>query len=447
MLFIDDMSCESSQHDAQRRSMIECRLHDLELLFQDCPPNDGNGDGNGDGPYSNSTRSTHNSQHKPLEPCSPRRLSRDAVIPAYIKSAIGRAFKKEYDKVVGNVDSGVIFQEFPDFRSAWKSGISTLRKFCQCTDPPYPDFDFGSVIAMLCVCSAMSKTIDENNSRAQKFGRQGSYYGHFQHDLDQWGTVLGEILSNQNTIPYHLALLTTQTIWDVKVYIFPPSMDILLDLDFLLSEANKEDTASEAAWGPNNLQGTSGHCGSVRYTWPYRSDTGKTAFWTTSVAFSILIVFLTWLRATTAGLETSEISEFLLGSDLLLTRFNTSPFLEIFPTRVKGSDQVLRNFFKMYSEVNELEITQQRQTPNTAQESSHAPGDSGLTCRWCEKEFPNKQNRVRHEKDVHGPKEACERCGKEYTARGFRTHHCPTEELSGPQSKRQKTSGSTRNGG
>ncbi|KAI0552785.1 hypothetical protein F4679DRAFT_533891 [Xylaria curta] len=444
-IFLANIRSMKMMDDTQRRSVIECWLYDLEFLFQDCPPNDGNG--NGDGPYSNSTWSTHDSQNRPPRPCSSRRPSPDAVVPAYIEDTIERAFKEEWDKVVGNVDLKEIFQCFPDFRSAWKSGVSTVRKLYQCTNPPYPNFDFGSVIAMLCVCSAISKTIDKNNSRAEKFGRRGSYYGHFKHDLERWCSLFREILWNQK-MSSQLAIWAVKTIWDVNFFFpvdtsgwrDPPIPNMSFSLDFLLRRADEEDTALEAAQSSNNLQGTSGHCEFVRCIWPYWSHTGKgrlIATWATSAAFSILFIFLTWLRALTAGLETSEISEFLLGSDHLLARSRTYAITST--TRLQRCDRILRNFFDME--------TARRRQPNTIQESSHASGDSGLACGQCGKTFSSKENRVRHEKDVHGPKKDCKRCGNEYTARGLQTHRCPSEELSGSQSKRRKTSSSRRNGG
>ncbi|KAI0972098.1 hypothetical protein F4678DRAFT_431198 [Xylaria arbuscula] len=470
------------------------RLEDWALDDDNC---------DGDNLCINNAGSTHDSQDKPSVRIAasgnnplrsiydlgmPKQPSRDATVLADIKGEIVRAFREEYIKVVHNIHDGAIRSCFQKFRSAWKCGIDTLREFCngESTD------SVGSVVAMLCVCSAMSRTIDANNTRAKRYDHQDTYSGHFNNDLQWWGLLFKNMPCNLRSF-----IIAVKALWDVDIderiggeafnYLYsidpahpyldtlPPfdcrnvdpaypylenlAQRLVLDFDAMLDRTNDEETLSEEAQGPSRTQQTqqidqpqqfSKYSSSVHHIWPHRlkdMDEKLRAFLVTSAAFLILFIFLTWLCAIMAGRSISEASEILIGSDHLFTRPEGD--MANVPLRVRRADKALTNLFEEYGEANDLMVPQQSQTPNTAQEPSQVSVNGKFSCgeSGCSKTFANQQNLTRHKRDIHNPNQDCERCGKSYTYRGLRSHKCAHKEPSGPPLKRRKTSGSTCDGG
>ncbi|KAJ6257492.1 hypothetical protein Dda_7277 [Drechslerella dactyloides] len=45
-------------------------------------------------------------------------------------------------------------------------------------------------------------------------------------------------------------------------------------------------------------------------------------------------------------------------------------------------------------------------------------------CSDCPKEFPRKDNMIRHYKSSHGPRTFCHKCCKNYRVRAYDEHKC-----------------------
>ncbi|KAI0110470.1 hypothetical protein GGR51DRAFT_558115 [Nemania sp. FL0031] len=112
-------------------------------------------------------------------------LSQDADAAARVKRAIMEAFREEYHRVVRGIDCQEIINKFSNPARAWKCGINKLRGISN----GYINYDIGCIIAMLCVCSAISRTLDTHYPKRSLFGFGPSYFGHFKYDLPRWGVL------------------------------------------------------------------------------------------------------------------------------------------------------------------------------------------------------------------------------------------------------------------
>ncbi|KAI0902882.1 hypothetical protein F4823DRAFT_569255 [Ustulina deusta] len=371
--------------DVLRRTKLERGLCELELLGPNYSANGDNCDS--DGFHSNSTKSVFNSQDDlralvnkihsmidefsvsesclreylaraklwwpelPPEPYSPRQPSRDAAVAAHVRSTIRKEFGEEYHRVVNKIDLGEITKRFQNPARAWRCGVDTLRKISNGRLVR----DLGCAIAMLCVCSAMPRTLDKNYPRNKFYDYKDSYFGHFKNDLYRWGLLYKNpspctpssgisFMSCKANCGLHRFTSAVKTIWDVDTesrileehtigcfdddsvrYFKDLASKLVLDLDDILYPANASDDELEEARRPSvtqqihpprrlSLYGTAS-----RHTWPHRlkNTYPVLAALVTGAIFLILFIFLTWLWALTAEPDAPDV---LLGANLTLTR-------------------------------------------------------------------------------------------------------------------------------
>lgn len=460
--------------DVLRRTKLERGLCELELLGPNYSANGDNCDS--DGFHSNSTKSVFNSQDDlralvnkihsmidefsvsesclreylaraklwwpelPPEPYSPRQPSRDAAVAAHVRSTIRKEFGEEYHRVVNKIDLGEITKRFQNPARAWRCGVDTLRKISNGRLVR----DLGCAIAMLCVCSAMSRTLDKNYPRNKFYDYKDSYFGHFKNDLYRWGLLYKNpspctpssgisFMSCKENCGLHRFTSAVKTIWDVDTesrileehtigcfdddsvrYFKDLASKLVLDLDDILYPANASDDELEEARRPSvtqqihpprrlSLYGTAS-----RHTWPHRlkNTYPVLAALVTGAIFLILFIFLTCesphpLQTYFDMLNWSDLStglwaltaepnapDVLLGANLTLTRAEckSNSFLD----RVRCAEQVLITFFERYPEVNHLDIAhpglnQQGIVDTREVVPSHSPAlYSTLTTQQCQ---------------------------------------------------------------
>ncbi|KAI0403767.1 hypothetical protein F4802DRAFT_598772 [Xylaria palmicola] len=248
--------------DVWRRTVITVGLRDLEFIVLDSVPRDDNRDD--DGLLSNNPESTNVSINDPMghvrrlgvpvchlvhelsvdkewpavpypapepylpnpapEPYLPNPPSPRIAITDLINSSVVGEFREEYDKVLRHVRCDAIRKRFMSFASAWKCGVAMLRVFYGAA--PVDDVrrtrEVGGVLAMLCVCSAMSRTMDKFDALAISCERQGSYFEHFKNDLHRWGllfrgTMSDDMKAREKTTDLHEFISAVKTIWDVDI--------------------------------------------------------------------------------------------------------------------------------------------------------------------------------------------------------------------------------------
>lgn len=118
-------------------------------------------------------------------------------------SAFYVTFVQEYRRVLSVVSSNAYLdtlqQQLSDHRSAWKCGIRALRGISGGNLPQ----DLGDVIAFLCVCKAVSATLDLYTA--------SEYTRRFLADLHRWGIVFDTQAS------FDLYREAVRDIWEVEL--------------------------------------------------------------------------------------------------------------------------------------------------------------------------------------------------------------------------------------
>ncbi|KAI0976636.1 hypothetical protein F4678DRAFT_455913 [Xylaria arbuscula] len=321
-----------------------------------------------------------------------------------IRGTVIKKFSEEFHRVVGNPSlSGEITDRFRNIGRAWKCGVDTLRKI---SNGRFVS-DLGRVIAMLCVCSAMARTLDEHYIMSPSCTDGPKYFERFRDDLHRWGLLYKEI-NPRGRFGYRLDLEllhyktrreplepswsfqyfskhemshdlqgfvdAVKTIWcvdtsyriwqdhttgcygDKSVHYFGDFFStLILDFDDMLNGKEASEDEFEETQRPSQAQQTHqprrspSYSTSDSYNWPHRlkAEFLSLAVLATSVAFLILFIFLARICATTAGQHTPEV---------FVPLTQAEPESTTLANGVHYADRVLTTFFERYDQVNYLDV-------------------------------------------------------------------------------------------
>ncbi|KAK6359928.1 hypothetical protein TWF696_001055 [Orbilia brochopaga] len=121
------------------------------------------------------------------------------------KKAVMRTFfKQEFYKVMSHRISHRVSRRFPNPARAWRHGMAALRRLSQ----GYTPRELGMAMALLCVCKAVSQTLDQYPDSVQHVDGT-SYLQQFKNDLPRWSDLF-------HGRDRELFIAVAGEIWEVK---------------------------------------------------------------------------------------------------------------------------------------------------------------------------------------------------------------------------------------